>query len=356
MLDVDLNQSNRYCIRLNTSTGKEAYYFGSPIYNEGSGKLVRRLFTETNGCYRFTGSRATVRVDATHIEMIDHEREARIRFVKPQSFKLKEGKLISDHLSIEPTMNGVCLSGALDYLKMEVSLHFDYEKTRASHNCFCFMESKFKPILVLSALYSDRSGDVQPLKIRYEEQSKRQGSVSVQAENVSSRYGLMEINFYESKLLQDTPVSSNKTFENNAFGPIAFLGKSRFFGTQWLYCRINTDIIRELSRNVIRQIKLYFPRIRTDATTLEAYCLFNRFCSFGSNWSNKISVSDVCDQVSFKNEYVCVDLTQQYVQRGLLNEAFGFVLVPKTDGINRYQTIFTGDCYLSPPILSIHYK
>ncbi len=356
VLDVDTNQSNRYCIRLNTPTGKEAYYFSTPIYNESSGKLVRRLFTETNGCYRFTGSRAVIRVYATHIDLSDREREARIRFVKPQSFRLKEGKLISDHLSIEPTMNGVCVSGVLDYLKMETTFRFEYQNTRISHNCLCFMESKFKPILVLSALYSEGPGDVQPLSIRYVEQARRQGSVFVQAENAACRRGAMEIDFYESKLLQDTTVSSVRSNENNAFGPVAFLGKSRFFGTQWLYCRLNPEIIRDLSRKVISQVKLFFPRIESSSVLLKAYSLPNRFCSFGSNWNNKIPVSDACDKVSIKNDYVCVDLTQKYVQRGQLNESFGFVLVPKTDGINGYHPIFTGDCYLSPPILTINYK
>ena len=351
-----MNHSNRYCIRLNTPAGKEAYYFGSPIYNESSRKLVRRLFAETNGCYRFIGSRAVIRVFSTHIEMIDHTKETRIRFVKPQVFRLKEGKLVSDYLSVQPTLNGVQISGVLDFLKIEISLNFDYQTIRRSHNCICLMENKFKPILVFSALYSAKSDDIQPLMIRYTEQSRQQGFISVQAEDPLCRYGSMEINFYERKLLQDTPVSANRPGENNAFGPIAFIGKSRCYETQWLYCRIDTEKIQELSRDVIGQIKLYFPRIRASAIVLEAYRLSNRFCSFGSNWNNKIPKSDEREKVSIRNDYVCVDLTNQYAQRGQLNEAFGFVMIPKTDGMNRYQVISTGDCYTSPPILYISYK
>ena len=80
VLDVDINQSNRFCVLLNTARGKSAYYFSTPIYNLNSGKLVRRRFQEGSGGYRFTGSRAELAVSATEICLTDGEKKVSLRF------------------------------------------------------------------------------------------------------------------------------------------------------------------------------------------------------------------------------------------------------------------------------------
>ena len=69
-LDVDMQQSNRYCIRLNTPNGKEGYYFASPIYNAYSRKLVWRLFLQSGFEFRFCGSNCSVTVTGTLEESV----------------------------------------------------------------------------------------------------------------------------------------------------------------------------------------------------------------------------------------------------------------------------------------------
>lgn len=73
-LDVDMQQSNRYCIRLNTPNGKEGYYFASPIYNAYSRKLVRRLFLQSGFEFRFCGSNCSVTVTGTQISLRQEDR------------------------------------------------------------------------------------------------------------------------------------------------------------------------------------------------------------------------------------------------------------------------------------------
>lgn len=281
--------------------------------------------------------------------------ETQIRFGKPLLFQLRDGELFSDSLRIQPTLNGVQMFGYLEFLKFDTLLNFNYQNIRKSNNCVCFMESKFKPILVFSALCSEHRDNAQPLLIQYVEQSRRQGLLTAQAENPLCRRGTIEIDFYESKLLQDTPVSAGRPNENNAFGPVAFLGNSHCYGTQWLYCRVDPDKIPELSQNLIGQIKLFFPKIGANPIALEAYGLPNRFCSFGSNWNNKVPRLNTPEKARIHRDYICVDLTNLYVQRGQWNSSSGFVMIPQKNEC-RYQGISTGDCYSAPPILYVSYK
>ena len=67
ILNINDNQSNRYCILLNTKDGNEAFYFSTPIYNNKSRKLVRRKFTAYNEYYQFIGSNCIVQVTKTKL-------------------------------------------------------------------------------------------------------------------------------------------------------------------------------------------------------------------------------------------------------------------------------------------------
>lgn len=354
-LDIDTDNSNRYCIRLQTKTGKEAYYFSTPIYNESSRKLIRMKFTGSNGCFCSVGSNTTVCVHSTHIELVSREKRVLLRTIKPFSFQLIEGVLSSDSVCIYPTFNGVQMFGNIDNLKLEVSSNFDYQDLRTSYNCVCMMESKFRPILVFSSLYSKAQNNIQPLGVQFVKKSSKAGTVSVSSDNPMCYQGAIEINFYESKLFQDTPVSAKRPDENNAFGPIAFIGNTATFGTQWLYCRIDFDKMPELSQNMIGQVKVFFPKIGMGNPPLETYGLPNRFCSFGSKWNNKVPPLNIPEKAYVYKKYLCVDLTKLYVQRGQLSTSPGFVLTPQKNVCGN-QIIATGDCYSAPPILYVSYK
>ena len=354
-LDVDTNQTNRYCVKLHSAKGSDSYYFGTPIYNADSRKLVRCKFVAANGYYRFVGSNCVVDVTATRISLKRGKQHFMIDLGKTYSWDVCDGALISNRLSITPTYNGICIEGTIMNLRFDTNVNFEYQNIRKSQNCICFMESRFKPIVVVSTLFSAKSkSGCQPLQIRYHKNTSNKGNFSFLSEDLLCN-GICEINFYEPKLIQDTPVSGKYPKENNAFGPIAFVGKSAFYGIQWLYTRLDVNKLPELQHKYIRDMKLYIPRFTNTPVALDIFELSNRFCSFGSTWSNKIAREDRHEGGKIKGGYVCIDLTRNYTNRGLLTESAGVVITPARESELGYQVISTGDSYIMPPILCVKY-
>ena len=121
-LDIDTNQANRYAIKLNGNSGKETYYFGTPIYNVSSRKLINRKFVMKNGCYNFVGSNCEVTVSATQLTFVQDVKEFRITLPQSCSWSLENGALVSDYLSVIPTYNGLLINGRIDQLAFDASI------------------------------------------------------------------------------------------------------------------------------------------------------------------------------------------------------------------------------------------
>lgn len=357
ILNVNENQSNRYCILLNTKDGNEAFYFSTPIYNNVSRRLVRRNFAVFNNCYQFIGSNCTVQVTNTKLLFIKEHKTVGLDFGQNIVWDLNNGCLISDDISIIPSYNGVLIEGDIRKMVFNIKMNFDYSNVRNSHNCICFMESKFRPIFVVSALKTQpyNNAACSPLFVNLNTVSRSTGGLSFYSSDLTVTRGAIEMNFYESKLIQDTPVSVKYPNENNAFGPIGFIGKSDLYGTQWLYSRLDINKMPELQNKFIRSIKMYVPKFNSSSMPLDMIELSNRFCSFGSNWSNKVQAGDKKHTIIDQGEYICIDMTDLYINRGRLNEAAGMVIVPANSGAHGYKTISTGDSYSAPPIICVKY-
>ena len=341
---------------LNTKDGNEAFYFSTPIYNNVSRKLVRRKFIVSNEYYQFTGSNCIVQVTNTKLIFYKEHKSVSLEFGQNISWKLSNGTLISNIMNIVPSYNGVFIDGNIRKMSFDIKTNFDYNSIRNSHNCICFMESKFRPIFVASTLKSKcKDNNCCPLLINFNKVSQSTGNLNFYALDNIATQGTIEFNFYEPKIIQDTPVSGKHPKENNAFGPIGFIGKSDFYGTQWLYSRLDINKILELQNKFIRNIKLYVPRFNSSSTSLDAFELLNRFCSFGSNWSNKVQVGDKKHAVITYDDYVCIDITDLYTNRGRLHESPGMVIIPTHIGAHDYKAISTGDSYSAPPIICVKY-
>lgn len=354
-LDVDMQQSNRYCIRLNTPNGKEAYYFASPIYNAYSRKLVRRLFLQSGSEFRFCGSNCSVTVTGTQISLRQGDRSLTLTFRRQQLWQLRDGHLESADYAVYPTCNGICLGGKVETLRFGYSARVSHRSVRISQNCLCWMEQQFKPAVVVSALTAEGAGKNVPLRVRLEQTSESAGTVFFETTDPVFRRGWLEIDFYEPKLIQDTPVSGRFPKENNAFGPVAWIGKSAFYGTQWLYTRLDVSKIQELRSAHIREMKLYLPRLSGGTAAPELYGLTARFCSFGSNWDNKVGQAEGGQAVTVTPHYLCLDLTRFYTNRARLTESVGTVLTPSRTWEPGCHTVATGDCTAMPPILCVKY-
>ncbi len=203
-LDVDTNNANRYCIKLNSAKGKEAYYFGTPIYNIALRKLISRKFYMINGCYRFFGSNCELTVTATQLKLVQGEKTLCMDFDKPLLWSLRDGALVSDRLTMIPTYNGITVKGRIDRMLFNVTTKFPCQGIRRSQNCVCFMESRFKPVLVIYALYAQKqNSDCHTMRLKYTETSESSGSLCFASEDPLYNQGIFEVNFYEPKLIQD---------------------------------------------------------------------------------------------------------------------------------------------------------
>lgn len=349
-------QSNRYGLQFVCENGGENYYFSTPIYQQDTNKVICLQFQQQGDSFTFLGSNCVVIVNEKQIRFIRKSEELVVLFKNPIVWTFDNGALFSERLSISPTYNGVMLAGDLDAMQFNVFTTIDYESFRKSKNCVGLMENHFKPIFNFSALFAKGEGDeLSPLIVSYFEKSKQEGKVAFFATDERCTQGVIELNFYEPKLMHDTPVSEKRPNENNAFGAVAWMGQSSFYGSQWFYFRPDFSNLPEMKNKVIQKITLYLPCWNTSDLLIEMHNLQSRFCSFGSNWENKIGTGQrkyVADQ---SEEYLSIDVTKLYSNSGQLTASIGSVLIAEQTNQASFQIISTADCYARPPILCVKY-
>jgi hypothetical protein len=249
------------------------------------------------------------------------------------------------------------LAGDLDAMQFDVFTTIDYESFRKSKNCVGLMENHFKPFFNFSALFAkDDEDKLSPLLVSYFEQNKHEGKVAFFAADEHCTRGVIELNFYEPKMMQDTPVSEKRPNENNAFGAVAWMGQSSLYGSQWLYFRPDFHKVPEMKNKVIQKITLYLPCWNTSDLFFEMNDIQARFCSFGLNWENKISIIGKRKCIASQEDgYLSIDVTKLYSYSGKLTESIGTVLTAVPANQASFQIISTADCYARPPILCVRY-
>ena len=99
------------------------------------------------------------------------------------------------------------------------------------------------------------------------------------------------------------------------------------------------------------------PKLNSNNMELNAFKINARFCSFGSNWNNKIQEGVLVADSQTNNGYQSLDITSLLVDphtRTILN-AEGLILKSKTRG-NGFSVIATADSYFAPQILEVNYR
>ncbi len=353
-LDINTEQKNRYCILLNRQDGYEAYYFSTPIYQIDNGKSVKRKFEECADGFILRGSSANILVTEREIHGFDHEKEFLIPFKESVSFRLSDGILISDKMTLIPNYNGVLIKGHMENMQFSIKTNFVYTGIKQSKNCVSYMEGQFKPIVVFSALFGmDHQGNTTQGSIKWEEKNHAEAHVSIDS-CPRAEEGLLSIDFYEPKLLQDTPVSQLYPTENNAFGPIVYVGNSQTYGIQWLYSRLDLTKLSELKHACIQDMTLYIPLWGNSCGSMRYFGLPHRFCSFGSTWSNKIQRGKMLGYSHAEKGYAAIPLNNIYLYQTHLTESDGFVLT-SVEHDQWVSTISTADHYTCPQILRVRY-
>ena len=351
---VDPDNKNRHRILVTEEDGtKTSYYFSVPVYRRQDGKLVKRTFTkDERGCF-FEGSHATVTIGET-VKLSNEEGTCLLSF--PQALDaVTPDRAHMGNISLAPTLCGIACR-----VQGTASFAFDLEVTdrtlsvRANDKCFALMREKFRPFLTVSAIGTLQDDHVQaPLKITYMQRAAGAFRITVSPYAPTGKEMLFEVNLYESKLFGDTTVDSKNANVNNAFGTTAFLGSTPFFGDMWLYSRPDLGKMPELQRKKPKSVKLYLPCLGLDTASLRAFGITARFCSFGTNWSNKMQELPIFTESQAKNGYLVLDVTTFFTEEktGITRLSNGFILKAKEK--SAFAVIPTADSSLYPQILEI---
>ena len=219
------------------------------------------------------------------------------------------------------------------------------------------MRDKWIPLNTVSCIGAlNQNGSViAPCEIRVQKTSNCTYELRFHTHGKTGRFAVFEINMHENKLFQDMTVESLHPKVNNAFGGIAFLGATDAYGEQWLYSRLEFSNLPQLHSRRVRKAVLHIPDWNRSQSDLTANRISERFCSFGSNWSNKVALGAL-QQISLgSGAYLELNLTSLYVNRNRLQEAEGFVMVPQRNTEHDFLAVSTGDCYAMPQIVCVKY-
>ncbi|MBE6799018.1 MAG: hypothetical protein E7525_04515 [Ruminococcaceae bacterium] len=358
---IDLKNSNRYKLVVNEGDGtKTAYCFSSPVYSKKTGKLADiKFMCDTNAaCYDGTDCRVLL-CDSISFE----SPEGVCGLVLPNTVShICESAVLYGNVEVTPTLNGLAFKvpcGVSGMYSLVVTTVQPDMSIRANDKVFSLMLSHFKPLMSLSCIgTADSTGAiVAPCVLEHKVINKRQYCVTVKSVGKDGKYMIFEANMHQPKLFQDTTVESNNPKTNNAFGTTAFIGNTDTYGEQWLYSRPELALISELFYESINSVVMHIPQLNKAEVPLSAYGVANRFCSFGSNWENKISSKGEIAEPNLSAGYYSVDVTELMTRKGTkhLDITEGLIIRPqKRDA--EFATIATGDGCYAMQILEINYN
>ena len=359
-LSIDHRNTNRYRVVVFEKDGtKTAYCFGVPIYNNETRRLVDLQFYQNQSGFRATGSNAKITVSDT-LTLQNNEGTCHIS-LPGKCLHFDKKQLAFQNLSICATTNGVlfratCPKEGYCFL---LSTNRPFLNVRANNKAFSLMENDFQPFVTVSCIGTVSNGGqvIAPANITYEKLTESDYQLSIFPTSPQSIEVEYEINLHEQKLFQDTTVESDNPKVNNAFGCTAFIGNTPSYGEQWLYSRLDTSRISQLLDHPINKAVLHFPMHDIGEVPLSAYRVSARFCSFGSNWSNKIAESTLLANTTVQGNYQHLDITNLTVDLNTryLTNSDGLILKTKVKG-SGFSAIATGDSYYAPQILEVNFR
>lgn len=360
-LIIDYRNSNRYRLVTSESNGtKTAYCFSTPIYNLKSRKMIDLHFCSNGGVLYAVGSNTNITV-SNGIRMENPEGYCLMEI--PQKPALNSGKEIRcGNNTIYPTTNGIALKA---YIKDSGRFSFTIEvgqpfmDVRANDKYFALMRERFRPFVTFSCIGTlDSLGQlIAPAKIEYQKLTDRKYRLTVLSTSQMGTYVLFEGNLYENKLFQDTTVENFNPKTNNAFGSTAFIGNTALFGEQWLYSRPDYSKISELMDKRINKATLHLPKYNKSNVEFSALKVTSRFCSFGSNWDNKIASGALVSESVSVMGYQSVNLTPLIVdpKTRTITRSEGMILKSNVKS-SGFSAVATGDSCYAPQILEINYR
>ena len=350
----------RYGIDIVKKDGsKSAFFFSAPIRNAAY-SYICRTFKKEEQSYVFVGSSAKVKISSNALHLIGSRGKVELNWERPQSFVLArdEGFLRSQDLLITPTSNGVMVKqlcrGEATY-SLQTSLK-PLLSERINSKSFACMRAKFEPHFTMNTLYAESVFTHRMIPAKMQAKRLKEGEYEVQVSSCEQDIQriVWEINLYEKKLIQDTTVESAHPRENNAFGASAFIGKTEELGLQFLYSRFDFSQIDRKHQQGMEHVLLHIPYYAL-GNDLKISAPFRRFCSFGSNWGNKMPFEDYAVPVTRSAGYFTLDISSHVINKyGGVMPNTGIVISPRyKEGVT---VLATGDNYATPQIIEIQYR
>ena len=358
---IDYHNSNRYRLVVQESNRtKTAYYFSTPIYSRRTRKMIDVKFQSNGDAIFSTGSNTNITVSKN---VLIENAEGSCSIELSQNCNLiSSQKVRCGSMVLIPTTNGVAFKCALktnEKATFTIEVGQPFLNVRANDRCFALMKERFRPFVVFSCIGTvDTSGNViAPAKIEYQKLTDRHYRIAIFSTSPLAQSVLFEANLYENKLFQDTTVESMNPSTNNAFGSVGFIGNSSAYGEQWLYTRLDYSRIPEIMDKRIQKAVLHMPKLNQSKVEFSAYKVSARFCSFGSNWNNKIPGETPVSDSSSQNGYQSLDFTSLLIdgRTKTITKSEGLILKPKVKG-SGFSVIATGDSYLAPQIMEINFR
>lgn len=358
---IDYHNSNRYRLVVQESNGtKTAYYFSTPIYSRRTRKMIDVKFQSNGDAIFSTGSNTNITVSRN--VLIENAEGSCYIELSQNCNLISSQKVRCGSMVLIPTTNGVAFKCALktnEKATFTIEVGQPFLNVRANDRCFALMKERFRPFVVFSCIGTvDTSGDViAPAKIEYQKLTDRHYRIAIFSTSPLAQSVLFEANLYENKLFQDTTVESMNPSTNNAFGSVGFIGNSSAYGEQWLYTRLDYSRIPEIMDKRIQKAVLHMPKLNQSKVEFSAYKVSARFCSFGSNWDNKIPGETPVSDSSSQNGYQSLDFTSLLIdgRTKTITKSEGLILKPKVKG-SGFSVIATGDSYLAPQIMEINFR
>lgn len=358
---IDYHNSNRYRLVVQESNGtKTAYYFSTPIYSRRTRKMIDVKFQSNGDAIFSTGSNTNITVSKN--VLIENAEGSCYIELSQNCNLISSQKVRCGSMVLIPTTNGVAFKCALktnEKATFTIEVGQPFLNVRANDRCFALMKERFRPFVVFSCIGTvDTSGDViAPAKIEYQKLTDRRYRIAIFSTSPLAQSVLFEANLYENKLFQDTTVESMNPSTNNAFGSVGFIGNSSAYGEQWLYTRLDYSRIPEIMDKRIQKAVLHMPKLNQSKVEFSAYKVSARFCSFGSNWDNKIPGETPVSDSSSQNGYQSLDFTSLLIdgRTKTITKSEGLILKPKVKG-SGFSVIATGDSYLAPQIMEINFR
>ena len=360
LFEIDYENTNRYRIVVKEKDGsKTAYYFSTPIYNNKTKKILDFKFCQRND--EFYCDRSNTEIIFSDKIMFENEVGSCAINISNFIFGEEGENLKRGNDYIYPTTNGILYKMRCDTKKtisFEIEVDKPFMTVRSNNKYVAIMSESFVPFVSICCIGSTNAENeiIAPAIIGYQKLTDNKFLISISTPCPTATWVMFEVNMYEQKTFQDTTVESANPTVNNAFGSIGFIGHTDIYGEQWLYTKPDFYKFNDIIDNKISKVMMHIPQLNSSETTLSAFKLASRFCSFGSAWDNRVSSTNMVEYSCLKNGYQNIDITEMVIDRfGRLTQSDGCIIRTKNKD-DSFCVISTSDSYYRPQIYEINFR